>query len=399
MIKQHILYIHQYFKTPYEAGANRSYWISKYLVDNGFKVTVITSSNKIGTPVIKRNIDGINVIYCSVSYSQKMSVFSRFIAFFRFMIKSSYISMKIKDIDLIYATSTPLSVGFPALLIHKIKKLKYVFEVRDLWPEVPIQMGALKNPFLINLIKLFEKNIYLNAEHIIALSPGMKNGVIQSGIEASKVTVIPNMAKIDKFWIRNKNNKLYTKYNLDKNKFKVVHFGSMGIANNLDYILECATLLSENDQIEFIFIGEGSEKNKLIKRCNLSNLKNVKFLGNYNTETLSEIINLCDISIVSFLNLKILYTNSPNKLFDSLSAGKPIIVNSNGWTRKLVEKNNCGFYTNPESPNDLVEKILLLKNDKVLFKTMQKNSRKLAETKFDKKILFQKILYIVKKSL
>lgn len=399
MIKQHILYIHQYFKTPYEAGANRSYWISKYLVDNGFKVTVITSSNKIETPVVKRNIDGINVIYCSVSYSQKMSVFSRFIAFFRFMVKSSYISMKIKDIDLIYATSTPLSVGFPALLIHKIKTLKYIFEVRDLWPEVPIQMGALKNPLLIKLIKLFEKNIYLNAEHIIALSPGMKNGIIQSGIEASKVSVIPNMAKIDKFWIRNKNNKLYAKYNLDKNKFKVVHFGSMGIANNLDYILECATLLSKNNQIEFIFIGEGSEKNKLIKRCNLSNLKNVKFLGNYNTETLSEIINLCDISIVSFLNLKILYTNSPNKLFDSLSAGKPIIVNSNGWTRKLVEKNNCGFYTNPDSPSDLVEKILLLKNDKVLFKTMQKNSRKLAETKFDKKILFQKILYIVKKSL
>jgi len=133
---KHILYIHQYFKTPEEPGGTRSYWIAKELISQGYKVTMLTTSNSISDSIVRKKISGIDVIYLKVLYDQKMSVFLRFISFLKFMVLSTYHAYKIKNIDLVIATSTPLSVGFPAFFLNKIKKLPYIFEVRDLWPEV-----------------------------------------------------------------------------------------------------------------------------------------------------------------------------------------------------------------------------------------------------------------------
>ena len=390
-----LLYIHQYFKTPNEPGGTRSYWIAKKLIDKGNEVTIITSSNKISQNKEIKNIDGIKVIYIKVPYNQKMNVFYRLISFVRFMLKSTYEALKVKNIDLVIATSTPLTIGFPALILKKIKKIPYLFEVRDLWPEVPIQMGALNNKLLVKLAILFEKKIYDNAEHIIALSPGMKDGIIKKNISDSKITVIPNMSKINEFWPREKNTELIKKLGLQVNSFKIIHFGSIGLANGVFTIIETAKLLNNNTEIEIIFIGGGSQETVMKKKCEQYNLKNVFFLGEFPMKTTSEIVNFCDVSIVSFLDLPILYTNSPNKLFDSLSAGKPIIVNSAGWTKELVENNGCGLYVNPNNPSDLVEKIHYLKSNNEILTKMGGESRKLAQNKYDKEILSDKFVEVI----
>lgn len=390
-----LLYIHQYFKTPNEPGGTRSYWIAKKLIDKGNEVTIITSSNKISQNKEIKNIDGIKVIYIKVPYNQKMNVFYRLISFVRFMLKSTHEALKVKNIDLVIATSTPLTIGFPALILKKIKKIPYLFEVRDLWPEVPIQMGALNNKLLVKLAILFEKKIYDNAEHIIALSPGMKDGIIKKNISDSKITVIPNMSKINEFWPREKNTELIKKLGLQVNSFKIIHFGSIGLANGVFTIIETAKLLNNNTEIEIIFIGGGSQETVMKKKCEQYNLKNVFFLGEFPMKTTSEIVNFCDVSIVSFLDLPILYTNSPNKLFDSLSAGKPIIVNSAGWTKELVENNGCGLYVNPNNPSDLVEKIHYLKSNNEILTKMGGESRKLAQNKYDKEILSDKFVEVI----
>src|SRR5690606_9974442 len=180
----------QYFTTPSEPGGTRSYWIAKELIKNGYEVTMLTSSSSIEDKIVKKNIDGINVIYLSVAYSQQMNIWERAKSFFEFMWRSSTIALKMKDIDLVIATSTPLTVGLPALLLKKIKRIPFIFEVRDLWPEVPIQMKGIKNAVIIKLLKWFEKAIYKNARHIVALSPGMAEGVIARGIDKKKVSVI-----------------------------------------------------------------------------------------------------------------------------------------------------------------------------------------------------------------
>ena len=156
-------------------------------------------------------------------------------------------------------------------------------------------------------------------------------------------------------------------------------------------------ILKENKEFEFLFVGGGSKEQDLIKQCEYSGVTNVSFLGSFPMETVSEIVNICDVSVVTFKNIPILYTNSPNKLFDSLSAGKPIIVNSNGWTRSLVESNNCGYYVDPECPEEFVEKIMYLKNNESMKEQMGLAARKLAEDKYDKQILCREFALIVEK--
>lgn len=390
-----ILYIHQYFCTPYEPGGTRSYWISQELIKNGHQVTMLTTSSKIDSKIKRVEIDGIHVIYLKVPYSQYMSIFSRMLSFVSFMVKSTIIALKEKNINLIIATSTPLTIGFPALVVNKIKKIPFLFEVRDLWPEVPIQMGGLNNKILIGLAKWFEKKVYKNAQHIIALSPGMKSGVIDVGTPEHKVTMIPNMAKIDEFWSRPPNFELMKELNITKDTFKIIYFGALGQANAIEYILETAKLLENDNEIEFLFIGSGPGKELIDNYIINNSALNIKYLGFFNMEKTSEIVNFCDVSLVTFSNIPILATNSPNKLFDSLSAGKPIIVNSNGWTKDLVENHNCGVYVNPESPKDFSEKIMKLKKSAETLKIMGLNSRNLAKSVYDKSILCEQFAKVV----
>ena len=256
-------------------------------------------------------------------------------------------------------------------------------------------MGGLKNKYIIKLALWFEKSIYKNAEHIVALSPGMKDGVVKVGTSVDKVTMIPNMSKIDKFWPRDRSLELIKELNIKENSFKIIYFGAMGEANAIEYILDTVELLKGHEDIEFLFIGGGAKKDQLIDRIKNQPLNNASYLGVFSMEKTSEIVNLCDVSLVTFSNIPILGTNSPNKLFDSLSAGKPIIVNSNGWTKKLVEEHECGIYVNPESPKDFVEKLIQLKNSPKMMLKMGLNSRKLAEAKFDKSILCKKFANVV----
>lgn len=394
-----VLYIHQYFVTPDEDGASRSYWFSRKLIENGVDVTMITSTNSYSHKQHGRvNIDGIDVIYVKNDYDQSFSKIRKVKSFVSFILKAFAAAKKQKNVDLVYATSTPLTVGFLALMLKKIKSMPYIFEVRDLWPEFPIQVGAIKNRFLIWLLRKLEKSIYNNAEHIITLSPGMTDGVVKCGISETKVSMIPNMSKIDLYYPRTSDNEDFERYGIDNSKFNVVHTGSMGVANDLMYLLKAAEYLLytlNNDSINFLIVGEGSTKKDLEEYSRNNNLRNVKFLGHWGTADNSAILNCCDISFVCFKNLPILYTNSPNKLFDSLSAGKPIVVNSAGWTKDLVEKNECGFFVQPDNPEDFACKLLDISNNQALLTKYSFNSRKLAEDKYDKSILTKQFYDII----
>ncbi len=394
-----VLYIHQYFVTPDEHGTSRSYWFAKKLVEEGFQVTMITSTNeyKHKKPEII-DIEGIHVIYLKNEYSQYFSKIRKVYSFVTFVVRAIRQALKEKNVDLVFATSTPLTVGFIALVLKRIRKWKFVFEVRDLWPEFPIQVGAIKNSLLIRILRKLEKTIYQKAEHVIALSPGMAEGVLNCGIPENKVTIITNMSKGDLFYPRERTDEQFLKYGIDKAKFNVAHVGAMGVANGLDTVVQTARFLQEerrDDSINFIIAGDGATLPSLKQQVENWRLGNVKFIGEYDTYETSEILNCCDMSLVSFKNLPILYTNSPNKLFDSLSAGKPIIVNSAGWTKRLVEDFDCGFYVNLEEPGDLADKLLMISKDTEKLEEYARNSRKVSLEKFDKSILTCKFVSVI----
>lgn len=394
-----VLYIHQYFVTPNEPGGTRSYWIAKELVKRGHHVTMITSANKRHEPG-RVDVDGIDVVYVkNPAYSNYMSALKKVWSFVAFIHNAIKAASKEKNVDIVFATSTPLTIGAIALWLKKRKKWKYVFEVRDLWPEFPIEIGAIKNKLAIRLLRKFEKRIYDKSEHVVALSPGMKEGVMKAGTPEEKVSMIPNMAKPDKFYPHEPNLEIANKFGIELTKFNVIHFGSMGRANGLQYIIEAAKCLKDagDDDVRFIFMGSGATEPVIKKLSEDYSLNNVSFLGSHKMDVVAEVVNCCDASITTFLNLPVLKTNSPNKLFDSLSAGKPIIVNSAGWTKDMVEQEHCGFYADPTNPSELANKILFYKDLKDDLKQMGVNARRLSLEVYDKDILAGKVADVLEK--
>lgn len=391
-----LLYIHQYFNTPKQPGGTRSYWISQELIKRGHKVTMITSARKDFEPG-EQDVDGIHVVFVKNEYSNYMSAPRKVLSFVNFVRLAIKEAAKQKDVDLVYATSTPLTIGYVAMRLKAKKKWPYVFEVRDLWPEFPIQIGAIKNKLAIWYLRRLERHIYERSEHVVALSPGMQEGVIAAGTPKEKTSMIPNMSKPDKFFPREPNMDIAQKFGIDTNKFNVIHFGSMGRANGLKYIIDTAKVLQDKGEtdINFVFLGDGATCPMLKKQVEEQKLRNVQFLGNHPMDVVSDIVNLCDASITSFLNLPILQTNSPNKLFDSLSAGKPIIVNSAGWTKDLVEKDDCGFFVDPGNPSDFADKLMVYKDDKETLERWGKNARRLSEEVFDKEILAARVADVI----
>ncbi|MED4123433.1 glycosyltransferase family 4 protein [Halalkalibacterium halodurans] len=409
-----ILYIHQYFKTREGFSSTRSLEFAKLFVERGHQVTMLTSDAHLRNSKLKITkkglitkeyyVEGIHVIAIKNNYSNYMGPIRRIRAFLMFMILSTFKGMYLNKHDIIYATSTPLTIGIPALIINKIRRTPYVFEVRDLWPEAPIQMGVIKNKLIIKFLKKFERLIYQKAEHIVTLSPGMTKGVLKTGEEEKKITMIPNSCDLELF---NETNGSLKELNLDSrifdnNYFSLIHPGSMGKANGLRYILEAAKILKHRmeDDVIFILTGDGKTRPFLEDFCSANDLNNVIFTGNIPKEKMPALLSHIDITITSFKNVPILATNSPNKFFDSLAAGKPSIVNSNGWTKDLVEKNNCGFYVDPENPEDLASLVSNIKNDRINLEKMGRNARALAENNFDRKKLFfqlEQVLLNVKK--
>lgn len=395
-----ILYIHQYFTTREGATGTRSYEFSKYLVKQGHKVTVITGDSMLSSVRPNKEtfltkhylIDGINVIAIRNKYSNYMGNIQRILSFLKFMFASCLIGLRQKNYDIVYATSTPLTVAIPAICLKIFKKIPYVFEVRDLWPEAPIQIGAIKSKVLIKFLRMIEKKAYDESAHIVTLSPGMSDGVYQTGIPKNKVTMIPNCSDLDLFDEKINDLTYESKYKL-KDKFVVVHGGSMGIANGLDYVIDAAIELKKKEvnDIVFVLAGDGKTRPYLEKKSRENNLNNVVFTGSISRKDMPKLLSLANITITSFRNLPILATNSPNKFFDSLAAGKPVIVNSNGWTREIVEKHNIGYYVDPESPKQLAQLLIEIKNKKEMLEEMGKRARQLAEEQYERSKLAKQV--------
>ena len=399
-----ILYIHQYFTTPEEGGGTRSYEFARNLVKKGHKVTILTGSKLNNSLVNKKNkideyIEGAHVIYLKTPYSTYMPFKKRLYSFVDYSLRATLAGLRLKKYDLIFATSTPLTVAIPGIILSFLRRLPMIFEVRDLWPEVPIQMGVIKNLLLIRFLRWFEAFTYRHSNHIIALSPGMVKGILKYGIKEEKVTMIPNFCNIDFFKPGKPNNRLLK--NLEhKNDSVIAYSGAISYANNVELIIDTAEKLQEiGNPVIFVIAGEGILKPKLEKLAKVKKLKNVIFLGKINKYEVAELYRKAIACLVLFRNLPILSTNSPNKFFDAISTGKPIITNMGGWIGELVENYKIGFSLENDNSQAIVESVekLTSMNENQL-EEMEQNARKLAEEKFNSDDMTDKLEMIFKRA-
>lgn len=388
-----IVYLHQYFLTPEQGGAIRSYHLAKALVEAGHEVEMITSHNHAHYHYV--NIEGIKVHYLPVYYENNLGFFGRIRSFLKFMYRAYEMATDIEEVDYCYATSTPLTIGLIALWLRRLHRIKYDFEVRDLWPEAPIQMGVIKNFFLKKCLFHLEKKIYSKAERIIALSPGIMEG-IRMKVPDKEVHLIPNFSDCVFFHPEEKSPMLEEKFSV-KGKFVISYFGALGKANHLEYLLEAAKEAAQYPlpDIHFIIAGKGSELVMIKEKVKNYQLHNISFVGFINKNSLHEMLNVTDAVYISFAKKPILETNSPNKFFDGLASGKLCISNTKGWMRELIEKHECGFYYDPEDPAAFINKLMPFLNNQTILKKAQTNARKLAETEFSKDMMTEKFVRIM----
>ena len=377
-----ILYIHQYFKTPSEGGCIRSYHIGERLVDEGHEVIVITASSK--APSRIERIGGMSVHYLHVPYDNQFSYIKRIIAFFKFTIGGARLGLKQKNIDLAYVMTTPLTTGLIALWLRRTKQIPFIFEVGDLWPEVPVKLGILKNKLLQNLSYGLERKIYQSAKEIVALSPEIAT-YISKIVPEKQIEVIPNFS--DNEFFQSKNKKL-------ADEISVLYCGTVGYANHLQYLLSLAKHCEKKyHQLKFTIIGAGAEFEEI--QLEAKEISNVQVLAHVNRDELRDVIERHDIFYISFLNNEMLHTGSPNKFFEGLAAGKMIISNLSGWTAKYIDRYRCGFHYNPENLKEFDKKFLPYSVDSNEITEAQENARRLAEQHFDKNRLIDKLIQLI----
>ncbi|GAA5040383.1 glycosyltransferase WbuB [Marivirga lumbricoides] len=386
-----ILYIHQYFKTPDEGGANRSYYMAKALVKQGHRVTMLTSHNESFKKT--KSIEGIEVVYLPVNYSNFFGFYKRILSFLKFVKLSKNFLRKSNSYDKCIATSTPLTVGLVALWLKRKFEIPYIFEVRDLWPEAPIQMGVIKDPLLKCTLRKLESRIYKKAERIIALSPGMRNH-IEKIVSDVPVDLIPNMADCKFFEkVETKNENLVVQLGV-KDKFVISYFGAVGPVNDLMSLIHCAEI-SLDLPIRFLIMGEGNGLLALKKYVQNKQLNNVFFIPYGNKEEVKDVLNVTDACYVSFLHKPVLRTNSPNKFFDAIASGKLIITNIQGWIRGLVEKKHIGIFADSDFPAEFKEKIQPFLDSPQLLKQYQSTARFVAEQFFSREELTSHFVQVV----
>jgi glycosyltransferase involved in cell wall biosynthesis len=379
-----ILILHQHFKTPQEGGAIRSYYLAKALVDGGAQVSVITAHNK--KAMEQKKIEGIEVLYLPVAYENSFAFAARSWSFMKYVWGVIKVSKHFKQADYCYAISVPLTVGLAAQWIKRRHHIPFIFEVGDMWPDAPIQMGFVTNIVLKRVLYQLEYSIYQSADSIVALSPGIKSS-IEKKVPEKKVHLIPNMADCDFFKPELKLAALEEKY-LVKGKFVVSYIGAVGLANGLDYFLECANASRKADlPIHFFICGEGALLPRLKRNATQSGLVNLTFVDFRNREGVRELLNVTDAAFICYKPLPVLETGSPNKFFDGLAAGKLIIINFGGWIKNEIETHLCGFYVNPNQPIDFTKKIIPFLSDKKLLENYQQASRKLAEKHYSRNLL------------
>jgi glycosyltransferase involved in cell wall biosynthesis len=389
-----IIYLHQYFRTPEQGGAIRSYHLAKALVQAGHEVDMITAHNHASYRY--EEIEGIRVHYLPVYYENNLGFAGRLFSFIRFMYLAYRRASTVAPADLCYATSTPLTIGLVALWLKRFRKIPFYFEVRDLWPEAPIQMGVIRNSFLKKYLYALEQKIYRHAEKIIALSPGIEQGIRKSIGANTKTVLIPNFSDCSFFFPEDKQALLEQKFEV-KNKFVISYTGTLGQANHLEYLLHCAQLLHDQKEtrVHIIIAGKGAQEDAL--KDKYKHLPNVSFIGFLNKNGIMELMNISDAVYISYASLPILQTNSPNKFFDGLAAGKLCISNTAGWLQELIEQHDCGFYYPSEQPAVFVQKLLPYIEDTSLLKDAQLRARALAEQQFSKTIMTQRFLSLFSK--
>jgi glycosyltransferase involved in cell wall biosynthesis len=400
-----ILFLSQYFPPEMGAPSARTYEVCRRWVEKGAQVTVVTGFPHHPTGIIpeqykgykflREHIDGITVIRTYVFATANKGFLKRIISYISFMFSSILQGVKSSGKqDILIATSPQFFVGIAGFIMSRLKKIPFVFEVRDLWPESIKQLGQITNPILINFLETIEMFLYKKSIHIVGVADSTVKILTERGIPKYKISIVKNGVDLKLFNIIQDGKEIREKYNFF-NKFIVSYIGTLGLSHALEHVLQTAQFLEK--EIIFLLIGEGAEKNKLQKMAREMDLANVRFIDQVSKEELPAYYAASNVVLVTLKDLPLFQCVIPSKIFEIMAMGKPIIISVKGESRKLVvEDANAGIAAIPENHEDLADKIIDLYHNKDVRNKFGQNGRAFVEKYFDRNQLADRYLDIIK---
>lgn len=386
-----VLYVHQHFSTPQGAAGIRSYQMARRLVARGHRVVVIcgaevrgnTGLNEPFVNGVRRGVvDGIEVIEFDLSYSNNDGFLKRSLTFLRYAWRSCAIVLN-EPFDLLFATSTPLTTGIVGIWGKIVRRAIFVFEVRDLWPELPRAMGVIRNPIVLTLMSWLEWVSYHLADRLVGLSPGIVDGIARRGIDRGRITLIPNGCDLTMF---GGDVSSWRPPAVAATDLMAVFAGAHGLANGLEAIVDVAIELErrQRNDIKLVLVGSGKTKAQLEDRARQSNLSNIVFLQPIDKRKLAGLLKGSDLGLQILANVPAFYYGtSPNKFFDYLAGGLPVLVNYPGWVADLLQQHDCGYSVEPDDAERFADALVYVADHREELKAKGKNARLLAESKFN----------------
>jgi glycosyltransferase involved in cell wall biosynthesis len=401
-----ILLIHQYFLEDNDGGGSRWNEMSRFWQSAGHEVTVLAGMvHYMGHKPdkyrdkyfdISTNADGVKVIRCHVSASYNASFLGRLWAYFSFTFSSIWGGLRYaRDrYDVIVVTSPPLFVGITAYVLSRWKRLPFVFEIRDLWPESAIDTGVLTNSLLIKFAYWFERFIYRKARLINVLTPAFREALItKKGVRPEKIIFIPNAAdfSLSEELLQHFDTAAFRQEQGLEGKFVVTYVGAHGVANHLVQVLDTAERLRDTNVL-FLLIGDGMQKPQLQTESQRRGLVNVRFVDSVPKRDVFKYILASDVGTSVLKKVDTFKTVYSNKTFDYMSCQKPILMAIDGVSRALVETAQAGVYVEPENPEDFAQKVLFYLQNPELVKQHGQNGYRYAKANFDREKLAEQYL-------
>ena len=401
--------MHQYFLEQDDPGGSRFNEMTRVWVDEGHQVTVIagmmhySGSEKRpeykGKYFVKKDQNGVQVIRCHVSESYNKSFRGRLWGYFSFVFSGLWAGLfKTKGkFDKILVTSPPLFIGLTGYMLSRLKRIPFVFEIRDLWPESAIDTGVVTNKYVIKMAYAIEAFIYRKAKLINVLTPAFRTTLIEKKrVRPEKIAFIPNAAdfSLSDDLLTSFDAKAFRKEHSLDGKFVVTYVGAHGVANHLQQVLQTGKLL-EDTNVQFLLIGSGMEKENLKSMANELKVINVRFVDPVPKADVFKYILASDMGASVLKKNDTFKTVYSNKTFDYMACKKPILMAIDGVSRELVEEAGAGKFVEPENPEDFASKIRLYLEDPELLKVQGENGYHYAKQHFDRGALAKKYMKIL----
>lgn len=393
----HIALFYQYYHTYDCAATARHYtfireWVHRHTV------SVITSDVWASKRLTERYAwvpEGVRVVHIHAPYDNRMGPARRAVAFSRYAAGALWAGLRMPRPDVIIGTSPPLTAAWTAATVSRQRGIPWVFEVQDLWPDFPVQMGAVPIPWVQRRFYAMEQALYDRADHLIPLSPDMAAHLYGKGCDRNRVTLIHQGTDFPliEAWTDERVDALRREASLEGCRV-VLYGGAFGRANDIPTLLETAARLAHRNDLRFVFIGRGYHAPDVTRAAERQS--NLLVLPPQPRHRMLGWFRLADVSIVSFLGLPVLAANAPAKFCDSLGAGTPVIVTNPGWTKTFVETHRCGWYTPASDPEALAHTLTSVLADPVALKEAGARGQAIARERFDRQRLarrFEDLLY------